>query len=97
MLAGIGGRTIAEAKRNLSWQEANAWFRYIGLRGTINQGLRTEALIANVAVMIAAASNQKKKDGQPYSWHDFAPHVDKNEDMQPEDVTKKLLEVFRGK
>ncbi|PNQ53571.1 hypothetical protein C1141_20570, partial [Vibrio agarivorans] len=42
VLAGVGGRTIAEAKERLTYQEARQWFSYIAKRGSLNIGRRME-------------------------------------------------------
>ena len=49
MLCGIGGKTIAEAKRNLSYQEALNWFRFAEQRGGISH---TDRLLATIATQI---------------------------------------------
>lgn len=43
---GIGGTTIAEAKRNLSAEEVRLWADYRMQRGTLNLGMRLEELFA---------------------------------------------------
>lgn len=43
---GIGGTTIAEAKRNLSAEEVRLWAGYRMQRGTLNLGMRLEELFA---------------------------------------------------
>lgn len=49
VLCGIGGKTVAEAKANLSYREALNWFAYSRQRG----GLRhTERLLATIATQI---------------------------------------------
>lgn len=49
MLCGIGGKTVAEAKANLTYREALNWFAYAKQRG----GLRhTDRLLATIATQI---------------------------------------------
>lgn len=49
MLAGIGGKTVAEAKANLSYREAQEWFLFLKQRGGINH---TERLLATLCTQI---------------------------------------------
>lgn len=51
VLNGIGGCTIADAKDRVSYDEFREWVSYRALRGSFNQGLRSDrgaALIADV-------------------------------------------------
>jgi hypothetical protein len=78
-LNGVGGRTIEEAKERLSYDEAIAWMEYVGLRGTLNIGMRVEVMIAQLLVMIAKANRIKKTTGAEFTLTDFAIHLDKPE------------------
>ena len=52
MLAGVGGRTIEEAKERLSFEETLAWAAYMRQRGSLHVGMRLEVgfeLLANGA------------------------------------------------
>ncbi len=69
MLNGIGGRTIAEAKRSMSYPEFLCWVAYRRKRGSLNLGLRIEAGTARIAVLLA---NTFSKQGG-YRFYDFAP------------------------
>ncbi|WP_032705873.1 phage tail assembly protein T [Pseudomonas syringae] len=66
----MGGRTIAEAKENLSLIEFRSWLKYRALRGSLNIGMRVERGSALLAMMYA---NVNYKDG-PYRMFDFMPH-----------------------
>ena len=52
MLNGIGGRTIAEAKANLSYAEVLAWVEYRDKHGSLNFMQRQEMISAMVALQI---------------------------------------------
>lgn len=92
VLHGIGGRTIAEAKRTLSWVEAQQHLAYIRRRGSLNLGTRIEAgfallawLIANKPVAYGMRDGKplgitKKADGTLYTIRDFMPHADPEKD-----------------
>ncbi|KAF0804933.1 phage protein [Alcanivorax xiamenensis] len=48
VLHGVGGRTIAEAKERLTYEEARSWFAYIQKRGSLHFGRRLEQIIAMI-------------------------------------------------
>lgn len=90
MLNGIGGRTIAEAKLRLSYSEALDWFAFIRKRGTLNLGMRLEALFAQQAILICNAAGIKKQGGGIFTMHDFMPHADEPEGPTMEDFMRVL-------
>lgn len=45
-MLGIGGRTVAQARQNLSADEVATWAAYRAKRGTLSLGLRLEQLFA---------------------------------------------------
>jgi hypothetical protein len=67
-LHGVGGCTIAEAKRNLSLAEAQRWFAYIRKRGSLNVGRRVESGFA-----LLTTTYIKSKGGKA-DIYDFMPH-----------------------
>jgi hypothetical protein len=67
---GIGGRTIAEAKRQLSYAEFGMWVKYRQLRGSLNIGMRVER---GSALLAAIYANSKSKNGG-YKIFDFMAH-----------------------
>jgi len=50
VLNGVGGRTIAEAKERMTYQEALAWGLYIDRYGSLHAGRRLEAGSALIAL-----------------------------------------------
>ncbi len=72
-MCGIGGRTIAEAKLNISYPEFLQWIQYRNLRGSFHVGMRIEQSIAMIASMYANAHSKK---GTTFSQKDFMPHAD---------------------
>jgi len=72
-LCGIGGRTIAEAKLNISYPEFLQWIQYRNLRGSFNVGTRIEQSVAVIASMYANAHSKK---GVTFSPREFMPHAD---------------------
>lgn len=72
MLAGVGGRTIAEAKQALSYAEVLDWLEYRQRRGSFNVGWQVER---SGAVLAALIHNIVSKDKA--APHDYGPHIDK--------------------
>ena len=83
VLHGIGGRTIAEAKRRMSYKEARQWFEYIRKRGSLNVGLRVEAAVALLATQINHAL------GGDVQMQEYMPHWD-----QPEASIDDIAKLF---
>ncbi len=74
MLNGIGGRTIAEARQNISYAEFQLWQSYRQKRGSLNTGLRVEE---NIAMLTTIYANSKTGKGdKALKIYDFAPHLD---------------------
>ena len=67
---GIGGNTIAKAKRQLTYAEFITWMKYREKRGSLNTGMRVERGTALLATLYA--NNNSKNGG--YRIYDFAPH-----------------------
>jgi len=74
VLNGIGGRTIAEAQENLSWDEFQTWAAYRGKRGSLNQGMRVETAVARLCALYI--NSKRGKDSPAFHLEDFAPHMD---------------------
>jgi hypothetical protein len=88
VLHGIGGRTIAEAKRRLTYVEALQWVEYMRRRGSLNVGQRVEAAIAVLSTQVNRALGGKAE------FADFAPHWDQPE-PQLDDIAKLFGAVTR--
>lgn len=69
MLNGVGGRTIAEAKANISYAEVLAWSEYRDKHGTLNLGRRMEVSTAIIALQVNRGANGKAE------LIDFMPHA----------------------
>lgn len=68
---GVGGRTIAEAQRNMTQQEFKKWILFRNKRGSIFTGRRVEQAIGN---WMAHYSRYKVKEGVEVDAFDFMPH-----------------------
>lgn len=86
VLAGIGGRTIAEAKAAITVSEAAVWMAYRQRRGSLNVGLRLEE---NTAHLLATLNNMVGKE--KVSADRFMPHVVLR---PPEPETADITAVF---
>ncbi|MCK2183503.1 phage tail assembly protein T [Halomonas getboli] len=84
VLAGVGGRTIAEAQQNLSIVEFYSWLAYRRKRGGLNLGMRFEQGAATICSLLAQA-NWKKTDGTDWTAADFMPHLTDDEADPPID------------
>lgn len=71
MLNGIGGRTVAEAKRSMSFQEAHKWAEYCASRGPINLSRRVDSRLARLELLFLRFMGDKKtkiEDLLPYEY-----------------------------
>ncbi|NHO64617.1 hypothetical protein G8770_03535 [Aestuariicella hydrocarbonica] len=70
VLNGIGGRTIAEAKRNLSYPEFCRWAQFRKRRGSLHTGMRLEESfgrwMANYFNFNSKNSSKKPTDFMPH-------------------------------
>lgn len=92
MLNGIGGRTVEEAKFNLSYVEYLDWAAFVNKRGSINQGVRIEQGLAMVCLLLTQGFKIKKGSGQSFMLQDFLPHIaeDHDQELTVESVAKSL-------
>lgn len=76
-MCGIGGKTIEEAQRNISYEEFTRWVAYRNKRGSLHFGMRIEKSSALLSQIIA---NRYRKEGkEPFTIYDFAPYHDEPE------------------
>lgn len=92
VLNGIGGRTVDEAKFNLSYVEYLDWAAFINRRGSINLGVRMEQGLAMVCLLLTQGFKIKKNDGQNFTLKDFLPHIaeDHDQELTVESVARSL-------
>lgn len=86
MLAGVGGKTIEEAKANLSYQEAQQWFAYAKRRGGL---LHVERLLATIATQINRLSGGDAEIGT------FLPEL-KHDVNEREASMGDVMNIFAG-
>lgn len=75
MLCGIGGKTVTEAKRNLSYREAHDWFLFAKQRGGL---LHTDRLLATIATQINRLTGGEAEIG------DFLPMLKPEKQIEQE-------------
>lgn len=88
MLAGIGGKTVAEAKENVSYAEFMAWLAYRRKRGPLNLSTRMDHGFALIATLITRGLGGKAE------MTDFLPFADETE-LTVDSVFKKLTGANR--
>ena len=70
---GIGGKTIAKAKQNLTNAEVMMWAAYRNKRGSLNVGRRVEQAIGGLLTVYVSS---KSKPGTEINPVVFMPHED---------------------
>jgi len=80
VLAGVGGRTIEEAKARVSYEEYLQWVEYARRRGGFNLGMRIEAAAALIAQQVNQGAGGKAKVA------DFLMHKDEEPMATIEDL-----------
>lgn len=79
VLAGIGGNSIEEAQRNLSYQEVQRWAAYRLKRGSLNPARHIERGIALLCKTIVDTLPHRRRGAEPVSLYKFMPHEDEPE------------------
>lgn len=72
MLAGIGGKTVAEAQQRISYPEFIGWLKYRRQHGGLNVAERVERSIAVFSAMFA--NMHRLKGSAALEFTDFTPH-----------------------
>ena len=94
VLAGVGGRTVEEARRNISWSEFQAWMLYREKHGPLWHGLRLEQGFALVAHTVSATIPRKKGD-KGWKFSDFMPQRTKVAQAEPVLTLQEAMELMR--
>lgn len=92
MLSGVGGRTIEEAKNNLSYTEAVSWMAYVRQSGPLSLSARMERGFALLATMLSRVNGGKAEiaDFMPSWGPEEAPP-----EATPQDILSLLQAVKR--
>lgn len=73
-MAGVGGRTIAQAKRALSFGEVEVWQSFMRKRGPVSMQRRSDWPAALIAMLLSRLGGDKTS-----RMMDFMPFADKND------------------
>ena len=87
----MGGKTVSEAKANMSYREYLDWIRYRNKWGSLHLGMRVDRAIARPASVFA---RMYSKSGQ-VSFYDFSPH-DKPKPASPQELFSYLKGVAKN-
>jgi hypothetical protein len=85
VLAGIGGKTVEEAKRNMSYQEFTAWNEYAKQKGGLQHNDR---LLATVCTQI------NRLTGGEADLSDFLPELKVIETNEKEAEIGDVMNIF---
>ena len=83
MLAGIGGRTVEEAKQRMTYAEFRDWARYREKIGPLNHLQRADYAAALISSVVNRSAGGKAEPS------DFLPDYDQTP-AQPEDFLRML-------
>lgn len=73
MASGVGGRTVAEAKQNMSYAEFVNWCQYRHQYGSLHVGMRVDRAIArHIAAYLNSISKSTKFKPDEFSPYDQA-------------------------
>lgn len=70
VLHGIGGRTVAEAKLRMSYDEYLSWCEFMRRRGTLHEGMRMEYLVGRLTWIVSQALGGKGEFSEFVRYHD---------------------------
>lgn len=87
MLNGVGGKTIEEAKENLSQEEFLQWVEYRNIFGTLNPNITLNQRLGALAYITQAVQGGKAE------YTDFVPVYPLEE--TPKDAISHAMKVFK--
>lgn len=88
VLNGVGGRTIAEAKMNMTNSEVSKWVAFRNKRGSFFTGRRIEQGFGNLIATYLGSKGAKDVKAQS-----FMPHEDQPKEMSLEEY---MMQSFGG-
>lgn len=90
MLNGIGGKTIAEAKENLTYEEFLSWCKYREIFGCLNPVVTLDRRVGELAYITQAVYGGKAQ------YSDFVPSYGIEEISEsPEETLKQAMMEFK--
>lgn len=111
MAAGIGGKTVSEAKANMSYREARNWLYYVEEKGSLSPATQTRLILDRleyvtakqcyIAAIAAGSKTAKIEDFLPERLAKRLNNIEENEENETpasiQDVLKLLKSVSRKK
>lgn len=93
---GVGGSTIEEAKRSITYEEALSWFKYRNKVGSLNPAIRLEKTLAFISAYFANFMKVRFEGGRLPSMNDFLlmSNVEPDEIATEEQVFNHLSSLF---
>lgn len=91
MLNGIGGRTVAEAKESMTYEEAAAWQQYMHKHGRLSIHERLERGFAMLCTVVNHAVGGKAK------METFMPYTRREEEVASIDAVFGMLKAIKKK
>ena len=88
VLNGVGGRTIAEAKMNMTNSEVSKWVAFRNKRGSFFTGRRVEQGFGNLIATYLGSKGAKDVKAQS-----FMPHEDQPQEMSLEEY---MMQAYGG-
>ena len=88
VLNGVGGRTIAEAKMNMTNSEVSKWVAFRNKRGSFFTGRRIEQGFGNLIATYLGSKGAKDVKAQS-----FMPHEDQPQEMSLEEY---MMQAYGG-
>ena len=88
VLNGVGGRTIAEAKMNMTNSEVSKWVAFRNKRGSFFTGRRVEQGFGNLIATYLGSKGAKDVKAQS-----FMPHEDQPKEISLEEY---MMQSFGG-
>lgn len=98
VLAGVGGRTIAEAQRNLSYKEVTQWLKFFEQTEYLSVIEMHQQLIRQLDYISAKIcwAVWKAAGAKNVSINDFLPEVKKDyEEATPQDALRLLSSIAK--
>ena len=93
MLCGVGGKTLHEAKQNISANELSFWMDYRKRFGSLNVGRRVELAVGQLTYLFALVNSDK--NNKP-DLENFMPHEAIKEEAANDDsaLERQLLSMI---
>lgn len=93
VLNGVGGRTVEEAKRNMSYKEFIDWVKYRNVNTTLNSADRLDKQLSLISAKFASALMKKRTGNFELSDFTFCGKLEEDIEGTPENIASLLMSV----